>query len=537
MAQKNLGRVVEVENEYNPDVVSVQKMNTVPLEEEPVTVNPKKILFARDVRSLGSFKDEMSLSGDLPQQERGSNGFGRLAAGNYGTLDANLYYHYRPTRDDEFTVNGLFDGFKGNLKHYGPEDGKWNSRLYRTDLQGGYRHHFSMLDFFASTGWTGRVFNYQDSPLIASYTDKQHDNAAFFKAGFASNAGELPYEYGVQVGYDLFTQARTSSLGRSSQDHWSVNGMAATHLDDGSRLSLDFDVDALLYRGEVRHSFDYDNYVLLRFLPAYTFSSPDWKAQIGAHIDILTANGKEIRFAPELKLRYQVAKPLIIYMQATGGSRLNDLSRLSSLSPYYAAPSQFTPTHTLYDATGGAELTPFTGAWLTLYGGHKYINDNLFATSGSDMNNWRPVPGYSEYIYTRFYQDGARALYAGAAVKYHYKEFVYMQMQGSWSRWTSDGGNSMVKSYLPLVDIDMRAGGQPLEGLSLEGGYHFTRYTHTSIGRANNLSDLSFKASYLFYESWRLYIEGDNLMGKTYDRFAGYRAPGAHVVIGMETTF
>ena len=83
----------------------------------------------------------------------------------------------------------------------------------------------------------------------------------------------------------------------------------------------------------------------------------------------------------------------------------------------------------------------------------------------------------------------------------------------------------------------MKARARLYEGLYFGLGYSFARYTKGSNERIENMNNLNANISYRFHKNFRAYIQGDNLMNKSYYSYAGYYARGINFLAGVECNF
>lgn len=528
-----LNAVVEVENLYNPKITSAQKINTVPLQEQPSTAPLKEIAFSQETVLLTGFNNTMKLENELPVQPLLAKGYARAGVGNYGNLEGKFNYRMPVTTTDVLTFDFSFDGWKGDMRREKRLTDEWNSRLYNTTIDVDFVHSFKTMNLYAKTNFGSQVFNYKNTADFTSYTNKQHDTFFDLRAGVQSTTN-ASLSYNVETGFRGYSQSHFGALGRASEYDWRTKGNVAYQWNNSNEVALGLVVHGLTYGGTAKER-NYVNYFSMEFNPNYTFGAEKWSLRLGAHLDLLTNNGKSFQISPDVYGEYTLSPNAIIYASVTGGRQMIDHWYLSQISPYWYTSEQYKPSYTQYDASVGFKMSPLDGLWFNIFGGYKTVDDYYFRVASNYMQTW--LGESFEYIYAIGYQDKVHAAYLGGSLKYNYKDNFSLLVKADYRKWSSDTKNPIAMNYLPIVDLDFNARGKIIDNLFVTAGYRFCRYVETPVGRGENKNDLSAGISYRFMEQYRCFIQADNLLNKKYNFSPGYITQGTNFLVGVEATF
>ena len=529
----SLNAVVKVENDYNPIIVKAVKQSFTPQIEMPTDNTPLDLVFSRSATPFERFVSNRDLSNLLPEQESVYNGYARLGYGNYNNVDAKLGYRLDVGANDVINLYASLAGFNGNID--GLNTGDWKSRFYDTWLTADYTHRFRYLSFTILGGVNDNVFNYQPSGIVPTTgIDKQHNNDARLMARIKSNLAG-PVSYNANVGYQLHTRKYSSAVKeRISENQFTAGGEFALEFDNEQLRSFGIAAtfDAFTYNDALKPKFaeyKFDDYISVRVNPFMDFRFDAWKLRLGVHADVLTANGKKIAVAPDIKFEAPLNENINLYANATGGNRLNTFASLNELSPYWnygEASKQLTPTYKVFDIETGLRMG-YEPLAIHLFMGYDYTKYNLLPT----VSLVSPL-----LIYTDFAQDDTRKYYIGGKLSYDYSGWLNVTADARYNKWSCDGADDLLL-FTPMIEANAKARARLYDGLYFGLGYNFARYTKGDNGRIENMNNLNPNISYKFHKQFNAYIQADNLLNKKYFSYAGYYAKGINFLAGVEYNF
>ena len=525
----SLNAVVKVENDYNPVIVKAVKQSFTPQIEMPTDNTPLDLVFSRSATPFERFISNRDLTNILPGQEPTSNGYTRFGYGNCNNVDAKLGYRLDVGTNDVINLFASLTGFSCNIDGITMDD--WKSRFYDTWLSADYTHRFKNLSFTLLGGVNNNVFNYQ-SLGTPTGTDKQHNNDFRLMARVISHLSG-PFSYNGNIGYQLHTRKYSSGIKeRISENQFTAGGEVA--FEPGNEqlrnIGLAATLDAFTYNNALKPQYnEHDDYVSVRMNPFMNFCFDTWKLRLGIHADVLTANGKKISFAPDIKFEGPLSKDMVFYASATGGNKLNTFASFNELSPYWNYSTedvQITPTYNVFDIETGLRMG-FEPLAIHLFMGYDYSKYNLLPIIASS----------TDFMYTtKFVQDDTRKYYIGGKASYDYSGWLNVTADARFNKWNCDGADELLL-FTPMIEANLNARARLYDGLYFGLGYNHVRYTKGDGERIKDMSNLNANISYKFHKQFNAYIQADNLFNKKYFSYAGYMANGINFLAGIEYNF
>ena len=528
----SLNAVVKVENDYNPIIVKATKQSFTPQIEMPTDKTPLDLVFSRTATPFERFISNRDLANLLPSQEALYNGYARFGYGNRNNIDTKLGYRLDVGKNDVINLFASLTGFNCDID--GIELGEWKSRFYDTWLTADYTHRFRGLSLSILGGVNNKAFNYQPTNLFQTYgTDKQHSNDYRLMARVKSHLAG-PISYNANIGYQLHTRKYSSATSeRINENQFTAGGDIKLEIDNEQLRSLGIagTFDAFTYNDALKPQYnEYDNYISIRTNPFMNFRFDTWKLRLGIHADVLTANGKKIAFAPDIKFEGPISKNMIFYANATGGNQLNTFASFDELSPYWSYnkdSKQITPTYNVFDIETGLRMS-FEPLAIHLFVGYDYSKYNLLPTA--------TLINPANLVYTGFAQDDTRKYYVGGKVSYDYSGWLNVTADARYNKWNCDETDELLL-FTPMIEANAKARARIYDGLYMGLGYNYVRYTKGDDGRIKDMNNLNANISYKFHKQFNAYIQADNLLNKKYFSYAGYVTRGINFLAGVEYNF
>lgn len=528
-AQKDsLRAVIEVENDYNPVVTKATKLNSTPQVETATENAPLDLVFSQKATLYGRFASERNVKEILPKQEECFPGYARLGYGSGNNIDAKASYRLDLNKNERIGMFFSFNGFKTSVDAF--DGGDWDSRFFTTWLGSKYTRRFDDFTMNIEAEINNKVFNYQTvEPSIM--TNKQGYGSYGIKAGLVSHTmGALSYK--ADAAYTMRTN-RYSDGGNNgtTENHIAIGGSIACELphETTRRIGAELLVDGFIYNDALKPQYGnkYDNYTAIRINPFVDLRFDDWKIRLGAHADMLTANGTFIAFAPDCRIEVPAGKDITLYATATGGRKPVTFALLDALSPYnyyMQGDEQYTPIYTVADITAGTRISlePLT---VNIYAGYSYTKDDML-----------PVVSDNGILFTAFEQRASRNLYIGGRFGYDYAGWFKFCADARYNNWNCTKSDDLLM-YKPMLSVALNAEARLYDGLYANIGYTFERYTEGEEARNENKNELDARIRYQINKQIGVFVTGNNLLGSDHCVYPGYIAQGAYVTGGASIGF
>lgn len=530
----SLRAVVNVNNEYNPVQIKVNKKNFTPNISNGSKASAPKYEFTTEAMPYKGFVSERNTDELLPGQETPYNGYVRLGYGITNEVDLKASYNLDVTERDNFKMAASMDGYKKEL------DGlynKWDSRMYNSAVDIEYTHTFNNLWLGVAGDFNNRVFNYQNAGFGQYVTDKQNS----INYGARINGGSTATEgFGYSFNTAFNHNGRKYSTGIEEdiyENSVNAGGSAWYDIDNSElrRVGIMINADMFLYNKELRKStFGYDNYCSIDIDPYLDFNLGSWALRLGTRMNLVTANGAVFAIAPDIKLKKSFANNVSFFAKATGGRTDNNFSKLESITPYWGfdkeVSKQLKPTYRVLDAAVGSTIT-FEPLSIDLAAGYVYTKDDLL-----QQVEYLETVSQHAFVYSNFAQKNTHDAFFSARVGYDLGGWLKVSGDARYDYWECDNHDLLVLK--PEITLNLNAEVKPLRGLVVNAGYNFTRFTDGEEGtRLVNKNDLNLRVSYNITPWLGAYLQGNNLLDKKYYEYAGYLTRGIHGVIGLTANF
>lgn len=529
-----LNRTVVVENQYNPEVMDAFKVNILPKVEEPA-VAKQEINYAGGIHPFAAWEvNPMKPFNPEMRQENAHRGYARISYGNRNNTDVKGSYLWDITKRDRLGVMASLYGMYGDISNLtGTQD--WKSRFYRTDAALDYTHDFRKVSLKIGGDFASQVFNYmpastdlnQDTPTT---TGRQHYTLGEGYVCVASQEGQLPVEFALQSGFRSFNRKYDIyGLASGAEKIIHTSGFIAGNINEEQQVGVGLVMDNLMYDAALK------NYTLVQLNPYYTIKNDDVSLRLGAHVDVQAGHDGGVNFAPDIKLAYTFADSYVIYVQALGGSRLNDFRTLNAMSPYWAQLSQLRTSSTPLDAGIGLKASPVSGLGFHLYGGYRITKNELFSLPGIESF---ALADATHYTYNFLLQDKAKVGYGGASISYAYKDWIDFTLQGTYYGWNTDSDNELLLALKPELAVGFYARSRIMKDLHIALDYRYEgRKDIAGQSITDPINSLSVSAEYELLNRITVFARLNNLLNKNYITETGYPVQGFNVMAGISVRF
>ena len=532
----NKNAVVNVENDYNPEVVGVTKKDFTPSDDAKPNTDPMALMFSRTGKAYDGFASDTDVKDALPQKEEQFPGYVRLGYGITNDIDAKVAYRLGVGKNGTLKTYAGFDGYKCNVDGLFSE---WNSRLYQATAGMGYTQRFKALTLGVDGAFKNNVFNYQNTGVAApGMTDKQdgqnyrlaisavsHRLGAFsfniegdveyitrsWSSGVKAPIGEMRYGVGAGFGYELMTKYVNSFGVDLGMDAYTYN---STLRNAGMGYNTNFSIDV-------------DPHVNLKF--------GNWNLKTGVTMNIVTHGESAFAIAPDIEVYSNVKENISVYGSVAGGRTENGFAKLDGITPYWGfvkgENTSLKPTYRVVDVNLGSRIS-FEPLSMEVSAGYAYTQDDLLEISQPLADN----QAYSHLVYVNFGQDNTHHAYAALDLGLDLHSWMKLSADVRYDFWHCNNDHLLVMK--PEFTVDANAEFRLIEHLTMRVGYNFTLYTKSEArGRISNRNDLYARVSYQINKRFGAYIQGNNLLNDKYFEHAGYFALGIRGSLGATVNF
>ena len=516
-----VNRTVVVEQEYNPDIMDATKVNVLPRVEEPA-VSKKEVKYDATLMPARNVPAPvMQAFSGKEAREKANPGYARLGYGINGNLDAVADYQFATSENGRLHIGFGMDGADAKLD-MGEGVEKWRSFYYRTRAVVDYRHLFRNLELDLAGNFGLSNFNLM--PFLSD--SKQKFTSGSFHAGIRNKNSELPLDYRIETNLLLYQRQHDPAADGLQETLIRTLGEVGGAISDEQSVNIAFAMDNAFYQKG-----GFKNVTSIGLNPYYLIDGEDWMLRLGAHVDMAFGFGKQFRAAPDIRAEYTFADSYVLYAQATGGKLQNDFRRLESYTPYSQLGQQLDATYEQLNAALGFKASPTDGLWFNLYGGYQNLRNDVFSL-------WYSTLTEEELLLT---QQHTSNVYAGAEIRYSYKDLFGITASGVYRNWDTSGdsayGKLEVLAFKPAFEAGLQADVNPIPSVRLSLGYNYVSRTKVDGVQADPVSNLYLHGSYELFKDILLYARLNNLLNQDYQYYEGCPAQGFSLMGGVAFRF
>lgn len=522
LPDSTLARTVVVEQEYNPIIGEAKKINATPKVEIPI-VNTKQIEYDTSLLPATHIP-----TGIVPNytgkeiQEKRNPGYLRLGYGNNGYLDIFGNYLFMPSEKDKIGLSIDVDGMDWEPLYH-----------YRTKAGINYSHAFEKINFNTAAHFGLSNFN-----LLY---DRQRYNSGDVHIGFSSTDTDMSVQFKAETNLLLYNRAYNRHDASLKETVVRTKADVFAPLKEYSTMGLAMQMDNIFnnygkkpdYRDEEEYKF---NYTTVGLNPYYRFENEAWKVRLGAHIDLAFGHDaiEQFNAAPDILVQYATSRKSHLYLQATGGHRLNDFRRLEALSPYSWINHAFLPGYEQLNASAGFRLTAENTPGIHLFGGYQVMKNEV-------INFWDTEIGGPAISNLYVKQGDLNNLYVGGELSLTFSPYVSLQGSLIYHLWE---GKEKIDDYylyfMPAIDVEGNIEIHPIDPLQIEGGI---RYIGRSKNEAHNNEkapayiNLYAETHYQIGKTLGIYARATNLLDRANQYYWGYPCAGLSIMGGITLHF
>jgi len=299
--------------------------------------------------------------------------------------------------------------------------------------------------------------------------------------------------------------------------------------------NLDFHLDTEVRISQKQDDLSSFNRHLIRAKPYVEITGAQVQIKIGANLvweNDTISGGDRLHFYPIAHAIYDLSPSLAVYGEVKGDILRRTLNSMSSENPYLDREVGVFNTNEKIFFTGGIKggLRGGFGYNAGLSWGN-YGNMYFFANSGRDSTRF-------EILYDR---GSTSILNFFGEIQFSKGETFRNALRGDFYNYeTEDLAEAWHKpaykaSYLMTYNLYQKI--MFNLDLYLMGGIKGLNLQSSSQKELDSIVDLNLKADYLVSEQFSVFISGENLLSKKFERYLNYPSRGLQVLAGVSVSF
>lgn len=506
-AAAQLHENISVEGDYVPDIIRLDRLNTLPAAER-FTLTADPLDFDRAgvatpfAPSLLTMPATVWHGSRIPRRNRG---YLDAALGSW--LDGNLSAGYRLVDSERSKLGASFQFNSTSLwkpKNPGTKTGL-TRELYDGRIGLYCSHRFCdagtlraqaayRLAYFNYYGTTPQPHN-STTPQL-SYFPSQTLNAFDATIGWENRAPEydtsdIRYSVTADARGTYFRALHTPEASYRGQHETlgGIGGSFAMPWGEGEQsIGADARLDMAFYSNgaQTPEELRADSYANFRLTPYYRLTRGNLHLRAGAHLEFTSGAGTPydrfplFHISPDARLDW-ATKGCGLFVHALGGNRLNTLASHMAASPYLSPYLPTTrPTYIPLDAEAGVAVGPFSGFSATLTAAYRIVR-------GAELDGWYQDFLNSDRAYLSAGGISTRGWKLALDARYEYGRLFAVSAAAAWMPRTG------WKGYFDNLDrakcvINAKAEVRPVENLTvavsytLRAGRRFFRSEETGTG-------------------------------------------------------
>ena len=550
---ENIGsEVVNVVKPYTPTISDAFKVKETPTLDDEETAKKENIkynIFSFPVASTFTPSKGKAAGVDKAEKEKLFNNYVTLAAGNYGTVNAELFVTQTLENNDYIGAMVRHLSSQGGIKDVVLDDKYFNTSL---DLTYGSRN--KNLSWNADLGYQNQIYNWygiQSSLFTQTQIDAIDEQQTYHNAYFGGrlDLGEsILKESTIKFNrfWDKFSSGENHFIAKPS--------LAFDVLDEKIKANFIFDY--------LNGSFQKDYFNIsdskygttnIGFSPSFEINKDDLAVNLGATFFYSVANnGGNNKFFvyPNISASLKVVGDLMIaYAGAEGTLKQNSYKEFVDSNFFISPTIAVTPTDQRYDIYVGLKGKLANSIGYNVRGsyfneGNKALfKNNIYSTENTNTNGY--AFGNSFYV---VYDDVKTVSFFGE-LKADFSKNVSFGINGTFSSYSTK--NEAEPWNLPSIkvnsNLDFNLTSKWFAGINVffvgerKDELVFVTDVASLISfkteKLDSYFDLNANLGYKHNERLTFFLKGNNLANQNYQRWINYPVQGIQVVIGGNYKF
>lgn len=390
-------------------------------------------------------------------------------------------------------------------------------------------YSYSRYDYPFGGGAVDECYRQQGSNRFNANIAWRVNDPDFISGGLRGSFERFAYIYHYVSDVTAGSSLQSDKLTAPREGNWRFGGDLGMAIGENGRASIDVDFSSI-----IPSNFNNDKSSwLLRLRPAYSFvRSGNTDIALGALIDLTHGSGKSFHIAPDVTLSVAPSPVFKAYAKAGGGEVQNTLSSLYAASPYVLPVGyyrfgyeDFTNSHVPITVDAGIVIGPFNGFYAELFAGYARANDWCMPKSGL-IYYWKPMDVKAAHggIEVGYLHGNRGEIKARVEIAENSKS----NPSKTYYLWRDRAGTVVEATgrfrIIPRLEINgsytLRAGRHDIEGFSL-----------------GTVSDLGLGVTYSITRSLTAFLNGTNLLNRTYTMLGNMPSRGISGLAGVSYKF
>lgn len=554
---ENIGsEVVNIVKPYTPTISDAFKVKETPASEEEVPEPKLPIayqIFSFPVASTFIPSKGKAADVDKEELEKGFSNYALLGAGNYGTVNAEVFVAHQLNRTD----------YVGALLHHLSSQGgiksvKLNDKFYTTGLDITYGSRTNDLQWNVDLRVKNQIINWYGLPseniLFADETVAQIDAQQSYNT--IGLGGRMEFKDGMFSNATMQFKRFSDKFG-SGENRFFV------------KPELNFDVmnqkiKALFVVDYVGGTFDrnyftaeemkYSN-IIFGTKPSFLYQQDDLSVHLGVGVFYSTykfnnASDGKFYVYPNVKASYRLVGDLMIaYAGAEGGLVQNSYADFVDKNPFVSPTLFVGPTSNAYDVYVGMKGKLANAVSFNVKGAYNSEIDRAFFMSNKfDSMNIND----KAYVYGNSYKvvyDDVTTISIFGEIKADFSKKASLALSGTYNNFNTKNIEKAwnlpqlkVESTLNVDFTEKWYGGVQLFFVGERSDRVTVQDITTSTYMEKQVTldsyfDLNANIGYKFNKRLTFFMRGNNLANQQYNRWANFPVQGIQVLGGASYKF
>ena len=557
---ENIGsEVVNIVKPYTPTISDAFKVKETPAVEEEV-VEPKipikYQIFSFPVAS--TFVPSKGKAADVDKEtlEKGFSNYVSLGAGNYGTVNAEVFLAHQLSKTDY--VGGL-------LRHLSSQGGikgvVLDDKFYTTGLDFTYGSRTKDMNWNVDLGVKNQVINWYGLPTENINFDEASINSisAMQSYNTISLGGRMEFNDGLFNDASMQFKRFSDKFG-SGENRFFVKPSFDFEVMD-SKIKASFIVDYVGGNFEK----DYENVigemkysnVIFGTKPSFLYQQDDFSVHLGAGLFYTTnkfngaSDGKFFVY-PNIKASYRLVGDLMIaYAGAEGNLQQNSYADFVDSNPFVSPTMFVSPTDNSYDIYVGMKGKLANAVSFNVRGGMNNEKNKPFFVSNVYDPTLMEKQGYHHGNSFNVVYDNLNTFSFFGEIKADFSKKTSLALSGTYNSFKVSNMQEAwnlpqlkVESTLNIDFTEKWYGGMQLffvgERLDLVTVQDKTIVIPTFNQEQVTLDsyfDLNAHVGFKYNKRLTFFLKGNNLANQQYNRWANFPVQGIQVLGGASYKF
>lgn len=556
---ENIGsEIVNIVKPYTPTISDAFKVKQMPAVEEEV-VEPKipikYQIFSFPVASTFVPSKGRAADVDKEELEKGFANYVSLGAGNYGTVNGEVFLAHQLSKTDY--VGGL-------LRHLSSQGGikgvVLDDKYYNTGLDFTYGSRTKDMNWNVDLGVKNQIVNWYGLPTENIVFDETSINSIEEMQSYntISLGGRMEFNDGLFNDTSMQFKRFSDKFG-SGENRFFVKPSFDFEVMD-SKIKASFIVDYVGGNFEKDYNnvgeMKYSN-VIFGTKPSFLYQQDDFSVHLGAGLFYTTnkfnetSDGKFFVY-PNIKASYRLVGDLMIaYAGAEGNLNQNSYADFVDGNPFVSPTLFVAPTDNSYDLYVGMKGKLANAVSFNVRGGLNNEKNKPFFVSNTYDDTILDKKGYHYGNSFNVVYDDLTTVTVFGEIKADFSKSTTFGISGTYNSFKvsnmQEAWNMPQLKVESSLDIDFTQkwyGGVQLffvgERLDLvtkqELIFPLASYTQEKV-TLDSYFDLNAHVGYKFNKRLTFFLKGNNLANQQYNRWANFPVQGIQVLGGASYKF